>query len=174
MHSGGRRKARSPPRQVPLMRVCAPPHCGMPRPDRYSFRSTSPLLEARRPRHSAPGPAPADPRRRQHRPLGEPELGAVGAGRGDAQAHGVKETGPATIFRRKSSCRATQAGAQAFARLLELAETRDSGRALPLDLFELGALDIAISDDRPCCLDALRWGRADPHTLVPTRARRAG
>lgn len=80
------------------------------------------------------------------------------------------------------SRQATQAGAQAFARLLKLAEERDSGQipriarflapsyngqAFPFDLFELRAVDIAISDDMLCCLDALRWGRADLHTLVP-------
>jgi hypothetical protein len=79
------------------------------------------------------------------------------------------------------SRKATQAGAQAFARLLKLAEERDSGQipriarflaatyngqALPFDLFELRAVDVAISDDMLCCLDALRWGRADLHTLV--------
>ena len=79
------------------------------------------------------------------------------------------------------SLQATQAGAQAFARLLTLAETRDSGQipriarflaatyngqAFQLDLFELRAVDIAISNDMLCCLDALRWGRADLHTLV--------
>ena len=79
------------------------------------------------------------------------------------------------------SRQATQAGAQAFARLLELAEVRDSGQirriagflaatyngqAFPLDPFELRSVDIAISDDMLCCLDALRWGRADLHTLV--------
>lgn len=77
---------------------------------------------------------------------------------------------------------ATRKGAQAFARLLLLAETRDSGQiqriarflaatynghAFPLDLFELRAVDVAISDDMLCCLDALRWGRADLHTLIP-------
>lgn len=80
------------------------------------------------------------------------------------------------------SLQATQAGAQAFARLLKLAETRDSGQipriarflaaayngqAFQLDLFELRAVDIAISNDMLCCLDALRWGRADLHTLLP-------
>ncbi len=79
------------------------------------------------------------------------------------------------------SLRATQAGSQAFARLLKLAEERDSGQipriarflaatydgqAFQLDLFELRAVDIAISNDMLCCLDALRWGRADLHTLV--------
>ena len=77
---------------------------------------------------------------------------------------------------------ATRKGAQAFARLLKLAEERDSGQipriarflattyngqAFQFDLFELRAVDIAISDDMLCCLDALRWGRADLHTLVP-------
>lgn len=80
------------------------------------------------------------------------------------------------------SLQATQIGAQAFARLLKLAETRDSGQipriarflaamyngqAFQLDLFELRAVDIAISNDMLCCLDALRWGRADLHTLIP-------
>lgn len=77
---------------------------------------------------------------------------------------------------------ATRKGAQAFARLLQLAETRDSGQiprvahflaatyngqAFQLDPFELRAVDIAISDDMLCSLDALRWGRADLYTLVP-------
>ena len=76
---------------------------------------------------------------------------------------------------------ATRKGAQAFARLLQLAETRDSGQiprvarfvaatyngqAFQLDPFELRAVDIAISDDMLCCLDALRWGRADLYTMV--------
>jgi hypothetical protein len=80
------------------------------------------------------------------------------------------------------SSTATAAGAAAFARLLHLAEQRDSGQiariarflaatyngqAFPLDPFELRAVDIAISDDMLRCLDALRWGRADLHTLVP-------
>ena len=80
------------------------------------------------------------------------------------------------------SRQATQAGGQAFARLLKLAEDRDSGQipriarflaatyngqVFQLDLFELRAVDIAISNDMLCCLDALRWGRADLHTLIP-------
>ena len=80
------------------------------------------------------------------------------------------------------SRQATQAGAQAFARLLKLAEERDSGQiqriarflaatyngqAFQFDPFELRAVDIAISDDMLCCLDALRWARADLYTLVP-------
>ena len=77
---------------------------------------------------------------------------------------------------------ATAVGAQAFARLLALAEQRDSGqirrvaqfiaatyngRAFTFDLFDLRALDIAISDDILRCIDALRWGRADLCALVP-------
>ena len=80
------------------------------------------------------------------------------------------------------SLQATQTGAQAFARLLKFAEERDSGQipriarflaatynghAFSFDLFELRAVDIAISSDMLCCLDALRWGRADLHTLIP-------
>lgn len=80
------------------------------------------------------------------------------------------------------SRQATQAGAQAFARLLKLAEEEDSGqtpriarfvaatyngRAFPLNLCELRAVDIGISDDMISCVDALRWARADLHTLVP-------
>ena len=42
-----------------------------------------------------------------------------------------------------------------------------NGQAFPLDLFELRAVDVAISDDMLQCLDALRWGRADLYTLVP-------
>lgn len=80
------------------------------------------------------------------------------------------------------SRQATQAGAQAFTRLLNLAEEGDSGqvariarflaatyngRSFPLDLYELRAVDVEISDDMLACMDALRWGRADLHTLVP-------
>ena len=77
---------------------------------------------------------------------------------------------------------ATQAGAQAFVRLLALAEARDSGQiariarfiaatyngeAFQLNPFDLRSVDIAISDDMLCCLDTLRWGRADLYRLVP-------
>ena len=77
---------------------------------------------------------------------------------------------------------ASATGAHAFARLLRMAEERNSGQitrvvrflaatyngqAFPLDLFELRAVDVAISDDMLLCLDALRWGRADLYTLVP-------
>lgn len=76
---------------------------------------------------------------------------------------------------------ATQPAALAFARLLTLAEEDDSGqtpriarflagtfngRAFPFDLYDLRAVDVAVSDDMLTCLDALRWARADLHTLV--------
>jgi hypothetical protein len=82
---------------------------------------------------------------------------------------------------------ATVIGAQAFGRLLALAEQRNSGQiarvvqfiaatyngqAFKFDLFDLRALDIEISDDMLRCLDALRWARADLHTLVPDGAAR--
>lgn len=85
------------------------------------------------------------------------------------------------------SQRVTQQGAQAFARLLKIAEERESGqprrvaqfvaatyngRAYPFDLFELRAVDVDISDDMLCCLDALRWGRSDLYRLVPDGERR--
>lgn len=77
--------------------------------------------------------------------------------------------------------------AQAYARLLLLAETRDSGQirrivqflastyngtAFPWDPFDLRSLDVAISDDILTCLDALRWGKADLHGLVPNGQKR--
>ena len=80
------------------------------------------------------------------------------------------------------SLQATRAGAQACRRLLKLGEERDSGQivrvmrflaatyngqAFALDVFDLRAVDVAISDDMLQCLDALRWGCADLHTLVP-------
>jgi len=85
------------------------------------------------------------------------------------------------------SRRAQAAAAQAFGRLLELAERRDSGQirrvakflastyngeAFPFDLFELRAVDVAISDDMLTCLDCLRWGKADLYKLVPDGDRR--
>lgn len=72
--------------------------------------------------------------------------------------------------------------AQAYGRLLNLAENRGSGQIhrivkflaaiyngqdYSFDLFELRAVDVEISDDMLCCLDALRWGRSDLHQLVP-------
>ena len=80
------------------------------------------------------------------------------------------------------ACEATRKGAQAFARLLHLAEQRSSGQivrvaafiaatyngdAFQLDPFELRSVDIAISDDMLLCLDALRWARSDLYRLVP-------
>lgn len=82
---------------------------------------------------------------------------------------------------------AQSAAAQAYSRLLLLAEKRDSGQAqtiarfvastyngsdFPFDLFDLRAVDVAISDDMLVCLDALRWGIADLYTLVPDGDRR--
>lgn len=77
--------------------------------------------------------------------------------------------------------------AQAFERLLTLAEEQNSGQirrvvgflastfngqSFPFNLFELRALDIAISDDMLLCLDALRWGKADLYSLVPDGEKR--
>ena len=42
----------------------------------------------------------------------------------------------------------------------------------PLDPYELRAVDVAISDDMLCCLDALRWAKADLHKLVPDGEKR--
>ena len=82
---------------------------------------------------------------------------------------------------------ATAKGGHAFQRLLQLAETRDSGQvhrialfiaatyngaAFPFDLYELRAVDEAISDDMLLCIDALRWGQSDLHSLVPDGDRR--
>lgn len=89
------------------------------------------------------------------------------------------------LRRRKSE--ATAKGGQAFLRLLQLAEAGDSGQAhtvarfvastyngqdFPHDLYDLRLVDIAISDDMLLCLDALRWGQADLHNLVPDGDRR--
>ena len=35
------------------------------------------------------------------------------------------------------------------------------------DLFDLRALDIAVSDDILICMDALRWAKTDLFNLVP-------
>ena len=84
-------------------------------------------------------------------------------------------------------CEATAKGGHAFQRLLQLTEARDSGQvrrvalfiaatyygvAFPFDLFELRAVDEAISDDMLLCIDALRWGQSDLHSLVPDGDRR--
>lgn len=83
---------------------------------------------------------------------------------------------------------AQAAAAQAYGRLLSLAETRQSGQihrvarflastyngeVFPFDLFELRAVDVDISDDMLCCLDALRWAKADLYKLVPDGEARA-
>ncbi len=47
-----------------------------------------------------------------------------------------------------------------------------NGEALPFDLFDLRAVDKAISDDMLLCIDALRWGQSDLHSLVPDGDRR--
>lgn len=85
------------------------------------------------------------------------------------------------------SKKATAEGGQAFARLLKLAEGSDTGqarrvaafvastyngRSFPFDLFELRAVDAAISDDMLVCLDALRWAQSDLYRLVPDGDRR--
>ena len=72
--------------------------------------------------------------------------------------------------------------AQAYLRLIELAERHDTGQSAhvalflartfngalyPLDLFELRALDVALADDALTCIDALRWGKADLYNLLP-------
>lgn len=77
---------------------------------------------------------------------------------------------------------AQAAAAQALDRLVGLAERQDTGQAarvarflastyngsaFPFDLFELRAVDVAISDDMLVCLNALRWGRADLYKLIP-------
>lgn len=80
---------------------------------------------------------------------------------------------------------ATAAGTTAFNRLLELCEspiTAGTGQAstvarliaglyngedFPIDPYALRSLDVAICDDVMACLDALRWGKQDLHTLVP-------
>ncbi|HNU12558.1 MAG TPA: hypothetical protein PKJ45_14525 [Rubrivivax sp.] len=78
--------------------------------------------------------------------------------------------------------RAQARAAQAYLRLVELAEQQTTGQAAriarflastyngalyPLDLFELRALDVALADDALACIDALRWGKADLHKLLP-------
>ena len=80
------------------------------------------------------------------------------------------------------AAKAQAAGAQAYARLLRHAEQGSSGQAariarfiaatyngttFPLDLFELRAVDVEISDDMLLCLDALRWGKSDLYNLIP-------
>ncbi len=81
----------------------------------------------------------------------------------------------------------TAKGGPAFQQQLRLAETRDSdqvrhvplltastysGEAFPFDLFEVSAVDEVISDDMLLCIDALRWGQTDLHSLVSDGDRR--
>lgn len=78
--------------------------------------------------------------------------------------------------------RSLELATPAFAQLLHLAETRDSGQILHIakfiaatynsnahsfDLFDLRCLDVAIGDNMLLCLDCLRWGVSDLHRLVP-------
>lgn len=85
------------------------------------------------------------------------------------------------------SSAAQSKAAQAIARLMHLAETRDSGQvpriaqflastyngtAFPWDPFDLRRLDVEISDDMLTCLEALRWGKADLYKLVPDGEKR--
>jgi hypothetical protein len=88
---------------------------------------------------------------------------------------------------RLRSSAATAKGGQACARLLNLAETRDSGQirriaqfiastcsaqAFPVDPFDLRGLDEAIGDDMLARLDALRWGHTDLYRLIPDGEKR--
>lgn len=89
----------------------------------------------------------------------------------------------ASILENENRGIAAQAkAAQAYARLLHLAETHESGQiryiarflastyngtAFPWNPFELRGLDVSIGDDMLACLDALRWGKADLYRLVP-------
>lgn len=83
---------------------------------------------------------------------------------------------------RLRSSEATAKAGHAFLRLLLIAERQDTGQArrvahfiastyngsaFPFDLYELRAVDESIADDMLTCIDGLRWGRADLHTLVP-------
>jgi hypothetical protein len=72
--------------------------------------------------------------------------------------------------------------AHAYARLIEQALDTDTGqagrvaqfvastfngRAYVFDLFDLRAVNVAISDDMLLCMDALRWAKNDLYRLVP-------
>ena len=87
--------------------------------------------------------------------------------------------------RRASAAQAE--AAQAYARLVATAEDQSSGQVRRIaaflastynghvfrfDPYELRAVDVAISDDMLVCLDALRWAKADLHTLIPDGDRR--
>ena len=81
----------------------------------------------------------------------------------------------------EQAAKAQSKAAQAFARLLEIAD-HDTGQAarvrrfiaasfngnrFAFDLFDLRAMDVEISNDVLACMDALRWARADLYKLVP-------
>lgn len=71
--------------------------------------------------------------------------------------------------------------AQAYERLLTIAERSDTGQARRIaqfvaatfngkfhfDLFDLRCMDVTLADDMLLCLDALRWAKADLYSLVP-------
>ncbi|MDT8992807.1 hypothetical protein RQP54_18180 [Curvibacter sp. APW13] len=103
----------------------------------------------------------------------------------------AQELDPSEVFARldadqklwaQRAVEAQAKAAHAYARLIDIASQSDTGQAARVagfvaatynghayafDLFDLRALDIAISDDMLICLDALRWGKADLYTLVP-------
>lgn len=77
---------------------------------------------------------------------------------------------------------ALAAAIPAFAELLHLAETRDSGQigriarfltatyngeCFTFDLFDLRCVDLEISDKMLACIDCLRWATSDLYRLVP-------
>ena len=79
---------------------------------------------------------------------------------------------------------ATAKGEHALQLLLQLNEARDSaqvrrvalfiaatynGETFPFHLSELRTLDRAIRGDLLLCIDALRWGQSDLHSLVAQR-----
>lgn len=87
----------------------------------------------------------------------------------------------------------TAKGGPAFQRLLQLAETRDSGqvgsvplltaltaltaltgngKAFPFDPFELRTVGEVVSDDRLSCTDVLRWRQTEQNSLAPDGDRR--
>lgn len=84
-------------------------------------------------------------------------------------------------WQRRAAVAQAQA-AQAFARLLHIAETSDTGqasrvalflaatfngRSYPYDLYAMRSLDVDIGDDILLCMDAHRWGKEDLFNLVP-------
>lgn len=52
-------------------------------------------------------------------------------------------------------------------RVAEFLTSTFNSQAFPFHLYDLRAVDVSINDDMLCCLDALRWGKADLHVLVP-------